>query len=143
MRTVYGDRVKLFAATLPACAWFALAFVAVAHGSDTRGRDTTASASATVQTYCADLQDKISADTFQFSGWHCKQGPVMRGLPTILSWVTMTRADGRQNVELIWLVQMQPVEEAQVIDARGVPYYGYEPSYVKAAFRARTARLSA
>jgi hypothetical protein len=135
MRTDYEERVKVLAAILPACAWVALAFVGAAHGSDARGRDETAPASATAQTYCADLQQKIRAQTFKFSGWRCKQGPVMHGLNTILGWVTMTGTDGKARVELIWLVEMQPVEEAQVIDARGVPHYGYEPSYVRAAYR--------
>jgi hypothetical protein len=135
MRTGYGERVKVLVAIF---AWVSLVLVATAHGSDARGREATSPASATAAAYCAELQDAIRADTFQFSGWRCKQGPQMRGLQTILGWVTMTRKDGRQNVELIWLVEMHPVEEAQVIDARGVPYYGFEPSYVRAAFRTRT-----
>jgi hypothetical protein len=124
------------AATLPVCAAGTLAFAALAQGSNARSIGATGLASATAQSFCAGLEQGISADMFRFSGWRCRQGPAVRGHETILGWVTMTKTGGSAHVELVWLVETQPVLDAQVIDARNVPRYGYEPSDVRAAFRA-------
>jgi hypothetical protein len=138
MRAGHGARFKVFAAIPPVCAWIALAFAAAAHGSDARGGAVAGPASTGAQDYCADLQEGINAERFRFSGWRCKQGPAVRGLETILGWVTMTESGGKAHVELVWVVETEPVEDAQVIDARNVPRYGYVPGDVRAAFRAPT-----
>jgi hypothetical protein len=127
--------MKVFAPMLTVFAFGALGVAGVAYGSNAGGSDATGSASTTAQIYCAALQQGISARTFQFSGWRCKQGPSVRGHQTILGWVTMTATDGSAHVELVWLVETQPARDAQVIDARNVPFYGYEPSDVRDAFR--------
>lgn len=132
------NRAKIYATVLPICAWSAVAFVTIANASDARSGKASAPASSSAQAYCAELQQGISAQTFQFSGWRCKQGPAMRGLETILGWVTMTQSSGTTHVELVWVVETQPVQDAQVIDARKVPSYGYEPSDVTEAFRTPT-----
>jgi hypothetical protein len=120
-------------------AWIALAFVAVAHGSTARTGDATGPASITAQSFCAELQQGINAETFRFSGWRCSQGPAMRGFETILAWVKMTKRHGEAHIELLWVAETEPVQSAQVIDARKVPGYGYQPSDVREAFRTQTA----
>ena len=128
--------MKVFAAMLPVCAWLALALVALAHGSSAGSGEGMHSVLSSVGTYCAHLEQRISAERFHFSGWRCSQGPTMRGYETILAWVKLTRPDGAAHVELIWLVETEPVENAQVIDAMIVPGYGYQPSDVREAFKA-------
>jgi hypothetical protein len=113
----------------------ALAFAATADGSNAHSGAATSPASTGAQLYCADLQQVTSVQGFQLSGWRCKQGPLMRGYETILGWVTMADTRGKAHVELVWLVEMRPARDAPVIDARKVPYYGYEPTDVRAAFR--------
>jgi len=131
--------LKVCTTMLPVCAWGALAFVAVAHGSNEHTGDALAPTSTSARHYCVDLQQGTSAESFQFSGWRCSQGPAVRGYKTILAWVKMTRPSGDAHVELVWVVETEPARNAQVIDATKVPHYGYVPSDVREAFRARAA----
>jgi hypothetical protein len=127
--------MKILAATLPVCACVGLAFAVTAPVSDASSGDATGPASTSAQTYCAELQQGIGSQTFRFSGWRCKQGPGLRGHQTILGWVKMTEPGGKSHVELLWVAETEPARDAQVIDARKVPRYGYEPTDVRAAFR--------
>jgi hypothetical protein len=95
-----------------------------------------ARASTSTESFCADLQTKITADRTRFSRWRCKPGPTIRGHETILAWVTLTQlGGGKAHLALIWLAKAQPVVDALLIDALIVPHYGYEPSNVQQAFR--------
>ena len=112
-----------------------LATVGLARGSEGRCAVSMARASTSSESFCADLQNEISAQRFRFSGWRCKPGPNIRGHQTVLAWVKLTRFGGEAHLKLIWLAETQPVLDAQVIDALVVPHYGYEPNDVQQAFR--------
>jgi hypothetical protein len=112
-----------------------LATAGVARGSEGRSAVTMARASTSSDSFCADLQNEISAQRFRFSGWRCKPGPNIRGHQTLLAWVKLTRFGGEAHLELLWLAETRPVRDALVIDALVVPHYGYEPNNVRQAFR--------
>jgi hypothetical protein len=84
-----------------------------------------ARASASAESFCADLQTEISAQRTRFFGWRCKPGPTIRGHETVLAWVTLTEFGGKPHLALIWLGKTRPVVDALLIDALIVPRYGY------------------
>ena len=110
-----GKTVKFAAVAL--ATYVCLATAGVARGSEGRSAVAVVRASTSAESFCADLQNGISAQGFRFSGWLCKPGPNIRGHRTILAWVKLTRFDGKAHLELIWLAETQPVLDAQVIDA--------------------------
>ena len=128
-----GKTVNFAAVAL--ATYVCLATAGVARGSEGRSAVAVVRASTSAESFCADLQNGISAQRFRFSGWLCKPGPNIRGHRTILAWVKLIRFDGKAHLELIWLAETHPVLDAQVIDAAIVPHYGYEPNDVQQAFR--------
>ena len=125
--------LKLIAAGL--ASYVCLAAALVAHASEGRTTIAIAPALSSTDSFCADLQNQISAQRTRFSGWRCKQGPNVRGRQTILAWVTLTALGDKAHLSLMWLAETRPVVDALVIDVVNVPRYGYQPRNVRLAFQ--------